>query len=653
MNKPGARRFYIMAKAENSHRKSDNVSTSRLNHIPYLEKPDYTKPILKIQPDIRERIQKRLSILYGDDVAQEYMPELERLLKVHYAHKPPERIEEEKHFNPEERFTGKDMVMITYGDLLRGEKHSPLASLAYFLQRPLKDIINTIHILPFFPYSSDRGFSITDFKSVDPKLGSWEDIHEIGKEFKLLFDGVLNHASAESEAFQEFLNDHPRFRNAVIYYPSPDALKHEHKKLIRRPRTSDILTKFDSINGPVYVWTTFSPDQIDLNYKNPRVLLFVIGVLLLYVRHGADIIRLDAVTYLWEQLGTDCASLEQTHEIIKLFRDVLDVVAPEVAILTETNVPHEENVSYFGNGYDEAQMVYNFALPPLVLHTFYTGDATTLSRWAGSLVYPSNETTFFNILDTHDGIGLQGAKNILSREEIDAMVEKATGEYNAFVSYKTGADGKDEPYEINSTWYGALNRKDSGETLAFQVKRFVASRCVAFALRGVPGIYFHGMAGTDNDPEVVRKSGIKRDINRTVIDEKDLDKALQDTESKLSHMRRHLREIALIRVRNRVFHPNGEQKILMLSSGVFSVLRISPEGDEHLLALTGVANEECTIEVPLAKLDIKDRTWSDLINDAKYNVENGKITVTMDPYDVVWLMPESEARQYKKENMTD
>jgi len=609
----------------------------KINRIAYNAKPDYTRPLLEISSESRERMFSRLKFLYGEEQAETYMPELERILKVHYAHKPQELIDREKDFNPEDRFSQKDMAMITYGDLLRGEKHSPLASLAYFLNRPLKEFINTIHILPFFPYSSDRGFSVTDFKSVDPNLGTWQDIYEIGKDFKLLFDGVLNHASAESEGFQEFLNGHPRFKDVVISYPSPDALTPEQRSMIRRPRTSDVLTKFDSINGPVYVWTTFSPDQIDLNFKNPRVLMYVVGVLLLYVRNGADIIRLDAITYIWEELGTECASLEQTHEIIKLFRDVLDVVAPQAALLTETNVPHEENVSYFGSGHDEAQMVYNFALPPLVLHTFYTENATALSTWASTLEYPSHTTTFFNFLDSHDGVGLPGAKNILSKEEIKAMILKATEEHKAFVSYKTGEDGNEEPYEINTTWFGALNREDSGEELAYQVKRFVASRCIALVLRGMPAMYFHGMIGTGNDQAVVKKTGHNRDINRTLIDEKDLDEAIGDPGSKLSLIRSMFRDIALIRVREKAFHPNGEQQVLMISPSVFSVLRKSPEGNECILTLTNITGNILDLKINASEIGSEYKKWYDLISEKEHGVENRLLSLNLQPYDVVWL----------------
>ncbi|MEO1299163.1 MAG: alpha-amylase family glycosyl hydrolase, partial [Cyanobacteria bacterium J06636_16] len=381
--------------------------------IPYNPKPDYTRPQFKLDADAQQRLRDRLCKLYGTAAADQWMPELERILQVHWAHKPPELIEAEKSFDIENRFTEQDSILITYGDLLLGEEACPLETLANFFQTVprFKDFINTLHILPFFPYSSDRGFSVRDFRTVDPKLGSWQDIELLNQNFQLMFDAVFNHISAASEAFQEMLNDNPLYQDTFTVYHSPDELTPEQRALIVRPRTSDVLTEFQSINGPIWVWTTFSPDQIDLNFRNPRVLLYVLETLLIYVRYGADVIRLDAVTYLWEEPGTTCASLEQTHEVVKLFRDVLQVTAPAVAVITETNVPHAENISYFGDGTDEAQMVYNFALPPLVLHTFYRENTTALNQWAASLDYPSSTTTFFNILDTHDGIGLMGVKN--------------------------------------------------------------------------------------------------------------------------------------------------------------------------------------------------------------------------------------------------
>ncbi len=612
------------------------------NRIPYYQEPDYSRPLLEIPGKAREKIKGRLRFLYGEAEAEKYMPELERILRVHYAHKPQEMIDREKEFDPQNRFTERDMILITYGDLLRGEGHSPLACLDEFLQRPgLRDTFNTLHILPFFPYSSDKGFSVTDFRSVDPNLGSWQDIEGMGKRYQLMFDGVLNHISAKSSAFQEFLNGNPNYKDIAITYKSRDALTPEQRKIIVRPRTSDLLTKFCTIEGNRYVWTTFSADQIDLNYKNPDVLMFIIETMLLYVRRGADILRLDAVTYLWAELGTSSVHLEQTHEIIKLLRDVFNEVAPWAAVLTETNVPHEENVSYFGNGHDEAQMVYNFALPPLVLHTFYREDATALTRWSKDLKYSSNSTTFLNILDTHDGIGLMGVKDILPREDIDFIIQTAR-EHGAFVSYKTGKDGKDEPYEVNSTWFSAINHDSSDEDIAFQVKRFVASRSIALVLRGVPAIYFHGWIGTRNDIDAVLRTKSKRDINRKLVKEQSLLEKLENRNSKLSHIARQLSWIGDIRVRQCAFHPNGDQRVLMISPDIFAVLRISPDGDQHILALTNVTGRVCQMGIPLSELRVEKDHWYDLVGKRGWIARDEKLEVTLQPYDVCWLIPFNE-----------
>ncbi|MDJ0591678.1 MAG: sugar phosphorylase [Pleurocapsa sp. MO_226.B13] len=628
-----------------------NFKSKDWTAIRHYQKPDYTRPLLEIPQLDRQKIFKRLCFLYGENIASQYMPELERILQVYHAYKPPELIQAEQDIIPENRFTEKDLILITYGDLLYSESSSPLATLANFLAKVpgFKKAINTLHILPFFPYSSDHGFSITDFRSVDPKLGDWQDIEEIGDSYQLMFDAVCNHISSQSIAFQEMLNGNPDYQDIATVYHSPDELTPQQRQIIVRPRTSDLLTKFQAIHGVVWVWTTFSADQIDLNYRNPKVLLWVIETLLLYIRRGADLIRLDAVTYLWEIPGTPCANLKQTHETIKLFRDIFNVVAPGIALITETNIPHEQNISYFGNGHDEAQMVYNFALPPLVLHTFYRKDSTALSLWAKQLQFPSATTTYLNILDTHDGIGLMGVKNILSPEDIQYLISQAR-EHGAFVSYRTAENGRDEPYEINTTWFSALNLDSSNEDITLQIKRFVASRSIALVLRGVPGIYLHGLIGTTNDVDTVLRTKSKRDINRQIIEETDLYKALKLPNSKLSQLSLYLGRILEIRVRQRAFHPNGEQQILLFSSECFVVLRIAPNCEEHILTLTNVTNKVCQIEVPLSQLQLEnsnsltcatpdDTYWYDLVGRRGWRVQEQKLTLVLQPYDLVWLIP--------------
>jgi sucrose phosphorylase len=609
---------------------------------PYDPEPDYRRPALELTDVQRRRLRERLCFLYGGGPADLWLPELERILKVHDAHAPPERLNWERTIKQAERFTERDLVLITYGDMLHSTARSPLAGLGRFMDsRPLiRLVFSTVHILPFFPYSSDHGFSVVDFRRVDPRLGSWHDIERIGRSYRLMFDGVLNHISSRSRAFQEMLNGHPDFKDLAVVFRSPDELTADQRRILVRPRTSDILTRYESIQGPVWVWTTFSPDQIDLNYKNPKVLMGALDTLLLYVRKGAGIIRLDAVTYLWDEPGTPGANLAQSHEIIKLCRDVLDLVAPSVILLTETNVPHRNNVSYFGDGSDEAQMVYNFALPPLVLHTFYQGDASKLTEWAAGLEYPSPTTTFFNILDTHDGIGLPGVKDILSEEEIGQMLKRAV-DHGAFISFRSKGGDACEPYEINSTWFGALNPMTPHEPLEFQVRRFVASRSIAFSLRGVPGIYFHGLIGTGNDPSVVQATEQNREINRMLIDEDALIAAAQDPESKVSLIIRQLGPLLVARINHPAFHPNAAQQILRLSEKIFAVWRVSPGGSRSVLALTNVTGDACRLLCEPASLPVSAPVWRDTLTGQEYICQEGTLEIRLSAYGVSWLEPGS------------
>jgi len=370
-------------------------------------------------------------------------------------------------------------------------------------------------------------------------------------------------------------------------------------------------------------------------------LLRVIEVLLTYVRHGADILRLDAVMYLWSEPGTRCVHLEQTHEIIKLFRDILNVVAPRVALITETNVPHEENITYFGNGHDEAHMVYNFALPALVLHSFYTENTTILSTWAKSLKKVSDTATFFNFLDTHDGIGLMGVRNILKKGGIDYLIKRAK-KHGGYVSYRTAEDGIEVPYEINITWYSALNRKDSEEDIPFQIKRFIASRSIALVIQGVPGIYLHSLFGTHNDHDAVGHTESRRTINRTVVDVDSIMRSMSFPHSKKFRINRDLGKLIGMRTKKRAFHPNGGQRILMVSPSVFTVLRISPEMDQHILTITNVTSKECYIEIPLSGIDLSESRWHDLISGKAWPAENQRLGITLQPYNVIWLQPSSE-----------
>ncbi|MFQ5964150.1 MAG: sugar phosphorylase [Candidatus Scalinduaceae bacterium] len=625
-------------------RKTDNLNRKRrrryegIKFIHNLE-PDYQKNRLEIPHDVHEKILTKLTLLYGRQTANKYMPELERICKVYYAYKTEEMIEITKTFDPKNRFTEEDVILITYGDLIREDGVSPLATLSKFCGIYLKQTINTLHILPFFPYSSDKGFSIVDFETVDPRLGTWVNFEDMETRYKLMFDGVINHVSSKSRWFQKFLEATPHYIDFFISYDSYDDLTPQEHTIIFRPRTSDILTKFQTVNGERYVWSTFSTDQIDLNYKNPEVLIRVIEILLFYVRKGADIIRLDAITFLWANPGTSCANLEQTHMIIKIFRDVLDLVAPHVAIITETNIPHKENISYFGNGNDEAHMVYNFTLPPLVLYTFYSKDTTKLSEWAASLKPASETTTYFNFLDSHDGVGLMAVEDILSHEEINFIIQRAR-EHGGHISYKIVKGGKEIPYEINITWFSALNREDGIGHLDRQIKKFIASRAIALVLQGVPGIYLHSFFGTTNDINAVIETETRREINRTVINYSTLTKAIDNPNTLTSIIIHKLNALITIRTKQSTFHPNGAQNILKIIPEIFVVLRTSPDKDQHILSLINVTDDKCHVTIPMKTVHIFKQEWYDLVGQDMYTFKDESINLTLKPYDVVWLEPQ-------------
>lgn len=579
-----------------------------------------------------------LEVLYGRKRAEACFLEVERVMQVYFAHKPPDLIESDRRFDPYNRFTEKDVVAITYGDLIQEPGKKPLETLAGVVDAYLRGSVNTLHILPFFPHSSDRGFSIIDYRQVDPDLGTWEEIEDLSTRFHLMFDGVINHVSSKSEWFQEFLDGNPEYRDFFIAFDSENAIPEEDLRQILRPRTTSLLTKFRTLRGDRYVWTTFSADQVDLNFGNERVLIRVLEVLLYYVRRGADMIRLDAATYLWRKLGTSCAHLAETHALVQLFRAVLSVVAPQVALVTETNVPHRDNISYFGDGTNEAHMVYNFALPPLVLRAMRTGDCSRLTQWAAQLQRPSDTATYFNFLDSHDGIGLLGARDFLSEEDIQDMVRRTLA-HGGKVSYRTARDGSQSPYELNITWFHALNEPGSEESVDLQVARFVASRSIALALAGVPGIYLPSFGGSQFESGELPEDAEPRSINRRTIAESALLQALSDRGSLANRIARRMMRLIRRRISHAAFHPNARQQVLHGSSAVFGVLRESPDRRQTVIALTNVTAEAQPYRISFEETGTSGEQWRDLLTGTRTGAEGGALHLVLPPYAVLWLEP--------------
>ncbi|MFQ5615124.1 MAG: alpha-amylase family glycosyl hydrolase, partial [Anaerolineales bacterium] len=461
-------------------------------------------------------------------------------------------------------------------------------------------------------------------------------------------DAVINHISRQSDWFQQYLRGEGPYTDYFIEISPETDLSY-----VVRPRALPLLTPVPALGadgvdgdhgaraeGVRYVWTTFSDDQIDLNYTNPQVLLEIIDVLLFYVSQGAEIIRLDAIAYLWKELDTSCIHLPQTHAVVKLWRAVLDMVAPGVILITETNVPHEENISYFGDEGDEAQMVYQFPLGPLVLHAFHTGNARKLTEWAASLETPSPNTTFFNFIASHDGIGIRPAEGILTPDEVDALVNR-TLTHGGQVSYKNNPDGSRSVYELNITLYDWLNNPNQpvSET---DVRRFLASQAIMLSLAGVPGIYVHSLFGSRNCHPCVAETGRARSINREKFSSAALEAILNDPGSHQSQVLSGYLRMLHQRREHPAFHPNGAnggQKALSLHDGVFGILRTAPDRSETVLCLVNVSGEKIRVEVDVAGLggNAHRVSWTDLMGGEEIAVRGGTLKIFLDAYQAVWL----------------
>ena len=517
-----------------------------------------------------------LNTLYGPKKAPQVEARLRNLIQQYRGRIP---------IPPETSLSERDSILITYPDQVRQAGQPHLKTLFRFCEDWLLGVVKGIHILPFFPWSSDDGFSVMDYRKVDPELGSWEDIEHLSQKFRLMIDGVINHISAESEWFKGFLANESPYRKYFFTVDGRPDLSN-----VVRPRTTPLLTEFQTRSGSRRVWTTFSTDQIDLDYHNPDVLLDIFDILLMYATHGARFIRLDAIAYLWKEIGTNCIHLPQTHAFIRLLRNVLDDVAPYVQLVTETNVPHKENISYFGDGSNEAQLVYNFALPPLAMHTLLTGDASILSEWAAGLKLPSDQTTFFNFLASHDGIGLNPAQGILSPKEMDNLVAQ-TISHGGLISYKHNSDGSQTPYEMNINYFDALSNPAGAEPITLQVKRFMAAQAIMLSLIGVPGIYFHSLFGSRNWTEGVKLTKHNRAINREKLDSSSLEDELSNPHSLRSLVYRQYCQLLRQRAGSSAFHPHGRQKIINMGKNIFAILRNSPAGDKQVLCLQNVTAE--------------------------------------------------------------
>ncbi len=578
---------------------------------------------------IFDRVRAHLSFVYGEAIADEIAPKIAARMEAFRTRHPDLQ-------SSTRAFSERDAILITYGDQIQEPDKAPLHTLDETLNALAGDVLSGVHILPFFPYSSDDGFSVIDYKQVNPALGDWSDIERMGDHFQLMFDAVINHISRHSAWFQAFLRGEEPYKDYFIVV-DPDA----DLSQVVRPRALPLLTPVETSEGVKYVWTTFSEDQIDLNYANPAVLLEVLDVLLFYVARGARLIRLDAIGFMWKEIGTSCLHLPQTHQLIQLMRAVLDGVAPGVLLITETNVPHQDNISYFGDGYNEAQMVYNFTLPPLTMHAFMTGDATHLSKWAATLSTPSDQTTFFNFMASHDGVGLRPLEGVLPPAEREKMAERVLA-HGGLVSYRTNSDGSQSPYELNVVYFDALNDPSADEPASVQVDRFMASQAILLSLVGTPGVYVHSFFGSRNWNEGVAETGRNRTINRRKFQRAELEAELADPDSIPHQVFTRYRELLRVRTAEPAFHPNGGQQVINLHPTLFAFVRSAPDGGSQVICIHNVSGDELSVEIDPAELGLTPgQTLVDLVSGERYQVDGEEpLNMIINAYAALWLRRE-------------
>jgi sucrose phosphorylase len=444
-------------------------------------------------------------------------------------------------------------------------------------------------------------------------------------------DLVINHCSARSQWFENFIKDVEPGRD---YFVTADA--DTDLSAVVRPRTNDLLRAVETSSGTQHVWCTFSHDQVDLNFQNTEVLKEFVKIIRQYLNHGVRIFRLDAVAFLWKKIGTNCLNLPETHEIVRLLRTLIEASQPNAIIITETNVPNRENLSYFGNG-NEAHCVYNFSLPPLLLNTLVTGNCRALKQWMMSMPPARVGTAYFNFIASHDGIGLRPAEGLLTDSEIDQLVATMK-DFGGHTSWRKLANGEIKHYEINISLIDALKGTCSGLD-QWQIERFICAHTIMLALEGIPGIYLHSFIGTENDHQRVKNSGHNRAINRHQWQYPDIEEQLNDPTSSHSLIYAQMQKIIELRRQQPAFHPNATQFTLHLGDHLFGFWRQSMDREQSIFCISNITNLPQTLNLSDINL-IDNQSWLDIITGDLCIGDNQ--SVSMKPYQTLWITNQFE-----------
>lgn len=567
---------------------------------------------------LQQRVLEHLRFIYPNVDIEPLMKRLLETLRLHQDCQQPTA-----HKN---LWDQTDILVITYGDSIIKPGQAPLLTLHHFLRKHFCMAINGVHILPFFPYSSDDGFAVTDYKLVDDRLGDWTDILKISTDFHLMADLVINHCSSRHRWFDNFKKGLEPGKNYFFTAETTDDLN-----AVVRPRTSPLLREVETAEGRKSVWCTFGHDQVDLNFANPEVLIKIVDIIRLYLDMGVQVFRFDAIAFIWKEIGTTCLNLDQTHEIVRLLRTLIEHVNPHAIIITETNIPNQENLSYFGNA-NEAHCVYNFALPPLLLNTMISGDCHHLKTWLTSMPPAQDGTAYFNFIASHDGIGLRPIEGLLSEEETSQFVQTME-EFGGLISWRSLKDSQNKPYEVNISLFDALKGTKDGEDV-WQVVRFICAHTIMLALEGIPAFYIHSLIGTGNDYERLKLHGHNRAINRRQWNEDELNEQLENPKSHHHLVMKRLLKLIKLRRDQPAFHPNAAQFTLHLGNQVFAFWRQSLDKRQSIFCLNNISKVKQEVALTSINL-IGSGQWKDLIKGELLDEKNS--SVKLSPYQSMWI----------------
>ena len=572
--------------------------------------------------ELKKRVLRHINRIYCDNLSDNEINELSQNLADHVISSQvnlPTHITEDG-----ESWSESTVILITYADSVEEKNSLPINSIHNFLNNYCSEIFDMVHILPFFPSSSDKGFAVMDYYSIYYRFGQWSDILKLSKDFGVMADVVINHGSSQGQWFKNFLKGYGKGSNYFLNFEQ----KFDTSK-VTRPRTSDLLNPIKTLEGERYIWCTFSIDQVDYNFSKPEVLYEFVLIIIYYLTKGITVFRFDAVAFIWKKIGTSCINHHKTHEIVRLFRTLLSYLSPKAVLVTETNTPARENVSYFGNG-NEAHWIYNFSLPPILVYSILSGDSSYIEKLTMSMPPSQLGTAYLNFIASHDGIGLRPAESFLSQNEIEKFInhmEKNGGK----ISYRSNNTNTPEPYEINISLMDAMKESFDKESKLY-LKRFICVHTIMLSLEGVPAIYIHSLFGSSNDYDLFKITKQNRSLNRGKIKVSEIMKS--DHPNEHHTIFNEIKNLIKIRKKQPAFNPNAVQFTLHLGRDLYGIWRQSLDKTQSIFCITNLTHNDTILSLLDLNLTSFD-SWHDLLSNI--SIDEDSKDLLLKPYQTVWL----------------